>query len=138
MGAQMTEPELIEKMAEGAFGSDYGAMKAEALNYMGQPNGHSAWKEVEAMRAQMSAALAAIRESGCAVLMQGDVHEDSYRLGMAHLNNSVQSFKIHCDFGADATPDFALMHGINALKEVAETVRSKCDTPGYFEKPSAP
>jgi hypothetical protein len=60
----MTEPELIEKMAEGAFGDDYRAMKAEALIYMGQPNGHSAWKEVEAMRAQMSAALAAIRESG--------------------------------------------------------------------------
>ena len=64
----MTRDELIEVMARAIWKDDYGAMLYEAREYSGQPNGESAWREVEWMREAATAALTAIEAAGMRVV----------------------------------------------------------------------
>jgi hypothetical protein len=64
----MTRDQLIETMARAMWKDDYGAMLHEAREYSGQPNGESAWREVEWMREAAAAALTAVEAAGMRVV----------------------------------------------------------------------
>lgn len=64
----MNRNELIEVMARAIWKDDYGAMLYEAREYSGQPNGESAWREVEWMREAATTALTAIEAAGMRVV----------------------------------------------------------------------